>query len=257
MRARAILALALNGFRESRRNRVTVVVFAFAFAMIFLATFALGFTVATFERVLTDVGLGVMGIITAVLTVFLGVGLIPKEIERRTIFMIVSKPIRRSDFILGRYLGNVLTIYAIVAMMAVLFYAQVLVEGAPLRASHVVAAFGLMLEATLLSAVAFAFAAWSSQFVAGVATIGLYFLGHMAGDLFRMAERQTEPFAKLVMKGMYYVLPNLGRLDFKLRATYDDATSAAELLGATTYTLAYTALLLTIACLTFERRDFK
>ena len=93
----ALLALVLNGFRESRRNRVTVVIFLFAFVMIFAATFALELTVVTFSRVMTDIGLGVMGLIAVFLSVFLATGLLPREIERRTIFMIVSKPISRSS----------------------------------------------------------------------------------------------------------------------------------------------------------------
>lgn len=253
----AILTLAQNGFRESRRNRVTVVVFAFAFAMIFLATFALEFTVATFQRVLTDVGLGVMSLIAAVLAIFLGSSLIPKEIERRTIFLIVSKPIRRSSFVIGRLLGNLFTVYAVVVLMTALFAAQIVLQGAPITGPLVTAMVGVLLEVTVVSALCFAFASWTSQMVTAVATIGLYFVGHMASDLYKFADRAKDAPVRVLGKALYYLLPNLDRLDFKARATYGDPTSLAELGQALVYALGYSTVLVVIACVLFERRDFK
>lgn len=254
---RPVLLVALNGFRESRRNRVTLVVFAFAFVMIFFATLALELTVTTFERVLTDVGLGVMGFISVALTVFLGSGLIPKEIERRTIFMVLAKPISRSSFVVGRLLGNVLTVYFVLGAMALLFAAQIWFQGESVNSSQLVGIFGLALEVIVLSSVCFAFAAAASQFLTVVATIGLYFVGHMAGDLYRLASRAETPWLGAVGKALYYVLPNLERLDFKARATYQDPTTAAELVSAAGYTIGYAVVMVTIASVLFSRRDFK
>lgn len=253
----ALWALVLNGFRESRRNRVTVVVFLFAFAMIFSATFALEFTVATFSRVITDMGLGVMSIIATFLAVFLSTALLPREIERRTIFMVASRPISRSVFVVGRYLGTLLTMLFVTGIMAALFLLQLGWEGAPIEAPHFAAIAGVFLEVLVLSAAGFLFATFTSQYVAVSATVGLYFVGHLAGDLYRMANRAESTVLSVIGKAVYYVLPNLDRLDFKQRATYLDPTSWQEFGSAVVYSLGYATVALALACVIFERRDFK
>ncbi len=253
----ALWALVLNGFRESRRNRVTVVVFLFAFAMIFSATFALEFTVATFARVMTDLGLGVMSLIAVFLAIFLSTALLPREIERRTIFMVASRPISRSLFVVGRYLGTLLTVLFVTLIMAALFLLQMWWEGTPLAHAHFAAIVGVLLEVVVLTAVGFLFATFASQYVAVSATVGFYFLGHLSSDLYRMANRAESAVLGGLGKAAYYLLPNLDRLDFKMRATYLDPTSWSELGLSTAYSLGYAIVVLAVACALFERRDFK
>jgi ABC-type transport system involved in multi-copper enzyme maturation permease subunit len=253
----ALVHLAWNGFRESRRNRVTVVVGLFAFLMIFAATLSLELTVFTFERVMTDVGLGTMSLITAFLTIFLGTALLPREIERRTIFMVLSKPIGRSTFLVGRLLGNVLTVAFVALAMSGLFVLQLLLQGAPFRAALFNAIFGLLLEVVLLSSLGFLFSSFSSQFVAAVSTVGLYFTGHMSPDLYRMAQNSKTPALHGIGQVLYFVLPNLDRLDLRAKATYAVETSASELLSSAVYALGYSAICVAIACVLFQRRDFK
>ena len=252
-----LTAIALNGFREARRNRVTVVVFAFALVLILSATVALEFTVTTFERVMTDVGLGVMGLITATLTIFLGSGLIPREIERRTIFMVVSRPVSRSVFVVGRLLGNSLTVIAVLAIMAGLLIVQFALARIEFHSSLQVAIIGMLLEALVLSAVAIFFSTWSSQIVTIVATVGLYFLGHASPELYKMGQRASSELVKVAVTALYYLLPNLARLDYKAQATYAEAIPAGDVLGSAAYALAYCVAMTVLACVAFERRDFK
>ena len=253
----ALLTLAWNGFHESRRNRVTVVVGLFAFVMIFATSLSLELTIFTFERVMTDVGLGTMALITAFLTIFLGTALLPRELERRTIFMMLSKPISRSTFLVGRLLGNVLTVGFVVLAMSALFVLQLVLQGAPLRASLFNVVFGLLLEVVLRSSLGFLFSSFSSQFVSAVSTVGLYFTGHMAPDLFRMAQASKVEALRTMGRALYFVLPNLDRFDLRSRATYAVDTPVRELLASAVYGLGYSAVLVTIACLLFQRRDFK
>ncbi|MDP3234599.1 MAG: ABC transporter permease [Myxococcales bacterium] len=258
-----VLDIALNGFREARRNRVTSVLFVFAFVMVFSTTVSVEFTVATFDRVMTDFGLGVIGLLSPALTLFLGTALIPREIERRTIFMVVARPISRSSFLLGRYLGNVMTVAFLVLIMGALFLAQLQVAQATAPFStgvhwaHLVALYGLLLEVVLLSAVCFVFASASSQYVSSLSVTCLYFIGHLSEDLYTFASRSKVDALRHLGKALYYLLPNFDRLDFKARATYFDPTTTAELLSTTAYTLAYTVLVLLLATVIFERRDFK
>lgn len=258
-----VIAIALNGFREARRNRVTLVVFVFALILAFSVRVSVEFTAVTFDRVMTDVGLGIIGLIMPVLALFLSTGLVPREIERRTIFMLVARPVSRSAFVVGRYLGNLLTVGLLLVAMGALYLAQLAFIsatsdfGTGVHGPHLVALFGQLLEVVLLSAVAFAFATMSSQFVASLIATCLYFIGHMAEDLYNLAHTSRSVGLRVVGKALYYVLPNFDRLDFKDRATYLEPTATAELVGSTVYALAYAAIALTIATAIFDRRDFK
>lgn len=253
----ALGALVWNGFRESRRNRVTAVVAVFAAAMLLSSGLVMDLTVVTFDRVLTDLGLGVMSLISVFLAVFLSTGLIPREVERRTLFMVLTRPISRSTFVVGRLLGNLLTLGFVIASMTALFALQVVVLGGAATQAQVVAVLGLLLEVMLLSSIGFLFASMSSQFVAALCTTGLFFIGHLSTDLYRLAERSKDAATQALLKALYYLLPNLDRLDFKARATYGDPTEWAELGGSAVYALGYSVLLVTAACLIFERRDMK
>ncbi len=254
---KALAALTLNGFRESRRNRVTTVVIVFALIMILSATVSMSLTVATFERVMVDLGLGAMTLISSFLAIFLASGLVPKEIERRTIFMVLAKPLSRSSFIVGRYLGNILTVWVITVAMGALLVIQLFGQKIVPHPTHFASMWGLMLQVVVISAVAFVFAAASSQFVTAVASVSLYSIGHLTPDLYGMASRAQSVPVQYIGKALYYVLPNLDRLNFTSRATYRDAVGLDELAASTIYAVGYAAVMLVIACAVFERRDFK
>lgn len=250
------LALAVNGFREARRNRITVVVFVFAFLMLFVSTVALDLTVATFERVMLDLGLGVMSLISAGLVVFLGSGLIPREIERRTIFVVLSKPISRSTFVVARFMGNFATIVVLVAIMAVLLVLQLVAQDVTPGRILWVSVLGILLQALVLNGVCFVLAASMSQVPSAVAAVSLFVVGHLSSDLYRMSDRAAGALGS-IGKALWFIMPQLDRLDFKARATYAEVTTNGELLSALGYSLGYTACLVVLACLLFERRDFK
>ncbi len=254
---RQATTIAINGFREASRNRVSVVIFAFALVLILSATVALEFTVTTFERVMTDVGLGVMSLISACLTIFLGSGLIPREIERRTIFMVVSRPVSRSTFVVGRLIGNVLTVVVMTLVMAIILAVQFKLGNYDFNRSLQVAIFGFLLEAMLLSAVAIFFSTWSSQIVTVVATVGMYFLGHASQELYKMANNAKSGVVGVLGKVTYYLIPNFDRFDFKAQATYAELVPTGDVVSATLYALGYTVALTAFAAAIFERRDFK
>lgn len=250
------LTLAVNGFREARRNRVTVVVFGFAFLMAFISTVAIELTVATFERVMLDLGLGVMALISAGLVVFLASGLIPREIERRTIFLVLSRPISRSAFVVARFFGNIATIVVLVAMMTAVLGWQLNTHGVPPGRIFFVSVYGIVLQAVVLNAVCFVLASSMTQFPSAVVAVSLWVMGHLASDLYRMTDRASGGL-RWLGRALWLAMPQLDRLDFKARATYQEATSNTELLTAFAYATGYSVVLVTIACLLFEKRDFK
>jgi ABC-type transport system involved in multi-copper enzyme maturation permease subunit len=253
----AFLALTLNGFREARRNRVTVVVGAFALAMLVFSGLLTNLSISTFDRVLTDVGLGAMSLTLVLLAVFLSSGMLSREIERRTLFLIVSKPVSRSLFLLARFAGNMLTLAALLVMMALLFFGMVSVYGTAITQAQVTAIVMLFFELLVLSSIGFLMSSFSSQMVSATVTIGSYFAGHLGSHIYKLANKPDAGLLGVVGKAIYYALPNLEQVNFRIQATYELATPIEYLVRPAAYSMGYAAVMLALAVILFERRDFK
>jgi Cu-processing system permease protein len=251
------IALAFNGFREARRNRITMVVAVFALALLLSSTLVLEVTVSTFERVLTNTGLGAMSLTLVLLAIFLSSGLLSREIERRTIFLMVSKPISRGTFLVGRLVGNMLTLTVLQAAMAVLFFLLVAAYGHPITPSQGVALLMLWFELWVLSSVGFLMSSFASQTVSAFVTVSLYLAGHLSGDIYKLASKSESGLLQQVGRAAYYLLPDLERLNFRPHATYGVVASTSELLSGAAYAAAYSGVAVALAVLLFHRRDFR
>ncbi|MEW6430570.1 MAG: ABC transporter permease subunit [Myxococcota bacterium] len=250
-------ALATASFREAFRNRVTVVLGVFAVVMILLTSVVLNTTVFTLDRAVTDFGLGVMSLLLVGLTIFLSAGLLTREIERRTIFLVVSRPVSRAAFIFGRYLGTLVTLLLLQAVMTGLYLLQFALFDVPLTQAVVAALLGLVVELVLLTAIGFFFSSFSGQLVSGVSAVGLYLIGHLSGDMYLVSRTNESPVLASLARIGYYVLPNLDRLDYRVTAAHQGTVHWGEFAGSCAYGLVYAALLLLAATLIFDRRDFK
>ncbi len=253
----AIWALAMAGFREALRNRVTVVVGVFAVVMLLSTTMILNVTIFSLDRVVTDFGLSVMSLLLSGLAIFLSSGLISKEIEKRTIFLMVSRPLSRTQFILGRFLGNILTLGLLQAVMSALFLLELVVFSVPKTGAVLAALLGLSVELVLLTAVGLLCSVLSSQLVAALTCVGVYLLGHLADDLYAVAQKSTTTIPSVLGKGAYYLLPNLSRVNYRTAAAYEYPIVWSEFFSSSAYVLAYAAVLLMLTTFAFDRRDFR
>lgn len=252
----AFLATAWNGFREARRNRVTVVVGAFALITLLFATLVTQVTVVTFRRVMVDTGLGLMSLILVFLSIFLSSGLLAREIERRTIFLVVTKPISRTMFLWARFAGNLLTLLVLQAVMTAIFAAEMALYRFPLGPAVWAALGMLVIELFLVTTIGFLCSSFLGQTVSAVVTVGLYFAGHLSGDLYRFATK-AGGMVSSVGHLVYFALPNLDRLNYRSLATYDVVPTLDMALKSAGSGLAYGIGLLVLASVIFERRDFK
>jgi Cu-processing system permease protein len=251
------LALTFNGFREARRNRVTVVVGAFALGLLVASTLLTNLSISTFDRVLTDFGIGIMSIVLVMLAVFLSSGMLAREIERKTLFLIVSKPISRALFLCARFAGNMLTLGVLLVMMGALFILLVSVYGTLITQAQFVAIGMLFFELLVLSGIGFAMSSFSSQMVSATVTVGAYFAGHLGGDIYELSRKAEDPLLQWVGKAVYYALPNLSRPNYRVQATYEIPTPVGELVPHMIYAVGYTTVMIAIAIALFSRRDFK
>lgn len=250
-------ALTVNGFREARRNRVTLAIGFFAAGLVLTSALATEVTVYTLDRVLTDVGLGAMSIMLAILAIFLSCSQLSRDIERRTIFIVASKPISRGLYLVGRYSGTVLTLTVMVIAMALLFAGQSYFAGFPFTLPQLTAIFGLWLELVLLVALGFLLSSFSSQIFSALVLTCTYFAGHLSPDVYSIAEKSKNGALRSLGLAAYYGLPNLERLNFRGRASYEMPSSPGEVLQAALYGVCYTAVAVSLGVLIFRRRDFK
>ena len=253
----SFLALSLNGFREARRNRVTVLIAAFALALLLATTLITEITVSTFDRVITDFGLGVMSILLVFLAIYLSAGGLSRDIERRTIFLVMSKPLSRTTYVLSRLSGNMLTLAILLVAMSVLFAFEIVIHRSPLTWIHAIAIIGLYLELLVISSVGFLLSSFATPLVSALVSAGVYFAGHLSGDIFRLGEQSESPVIAFLAKLTYYVLPNLQRFNFRPQAAHSIEVPISEVLSAGGFAFAWSAVLLVIATQIFERRDFK
>jgi ABC-type transport system involved in multi-copper enzyme maturation permease subunit len=251
------IALTLNGFREARRNRVTLIVALFALSLLLSSSLVVEVTVGVFDRVLTDMGLGSMSLMLVLLTIFLSSGLISREIERRTIFLMVSKPLSRGAFLVGRLFGNMLTVTVLLLAMAALFFLLMAFYGSPISSAHLAAVGMLWFELWVLSGVGFLMSSFSSQMVSAFVTVSVYVAGNLSSDIYYLAHKSKSDALQALGEAVYYLLPNLSRFNYRPQASYAAAISSTQVLSDMAYGAAYTAVLVSLAVLLFNRRDFR
>jgi ABC-type transport system involved in multi-copper enzyme maturation permease subunit len=252
-------AIASNVFREVIRDRVFYLVGLFAIFLA-LALRLLPEVAATTEgKISLDLGLAAMTLIGAVIAVFVGTGLVNKEIEKRTVLVLVAKPISRVEFIVGKHLGLSAVLAVLVAAMTVIFLALLQFNqiAFPLEAILLAALF-LFLQLALITAVALCFGVFTSSLLATLLTFTVYLMGSFSQNLVALGKLSKNPTIEGLTQSAYLILPDLARLDLKNDAPYGLAALPNPLDMALNvgYGLLYTALLLAIAILIFSRREF-
>ena len=251
-----ILAVALNTFREAVRDKVLHSILFFAVLLLFLSTAMEEITIGDQAKVVRGVALGGISLMGGIIAIFLGVGLVWKEIEKKTIYTLASKPIARWRLLLGKYLGLWITLAAEVVILTGLYTVVIGArQGVPLGDIYLAVGM-LMLELTLLCAWATLFSTFAAPTTASAYSLCVYLIGHFADDLRLFGERAEDPSFKALCLGLYRVLPNLEIFNVRAEAVHGIAVPASELAWACGYGLGYTAAVLGVAILVFERRDF-
>ena len=252
-----IWAIAANSFREVIRDRILYFIGFFALLMAFAWRLLPEIAVGTHEKIFLDLGLAAIGLLGVIVAVFVGTGLINKEIDKRTILVLIPKPLSRAEFILGKHLGLSGVLAVMLGVMLVIYLLMLLgmkVSFQPLPL--IVSVFYLGLELILIAAVAIAFGVFTSSILATLMTFGVYLMGHISKDLIQLGIISKNANILAITKNIYLILPDLERLNFRNEAVYGLLPSADVLIANALYSLVYTGLLLGISILIFSRRQF-
>ena len=252
-----IWAIAANGFREVIRDRVLYLIGFFALTLGIALRLLPEVAASTEDKIFLDLGLAAMGILGVIVAVFVGTGLINKEIEKRTVLVLIPKPLSRAEFIIGKHLG-------LSGVLAVLVVAMTAIYMLGLRVSSIeypvvsilVSVVYQFLELSLITAVALMFGVFTSSLLATLLTFGVYMMGHLSRDLVELSKLSENPGIERMTETLYLVIPDLSRLNLKNDAVYGVLPPFPELFLNGLYGLLYILLLLAIAILIFWQREF-
>lgn len=253
---RQVVVIALNTFRENLRDKILYNLLFFALLLIGVPVLLADLTIMEHRKIVTDMGLAAINLVGVIIAVFVGIGLVSKEIERRTIYTIMARPIRRTQFILGKYLGLALTLLVNVSIMLPVYFGTLWVYRAPVHGALLQAIELIFIELLLVTALALFFSTFSTATLSATFTLALYVIGHLSTDLKGIAEKSESETVRTAMKAVYYLCPNLEVLNMKGQAAMGVSVAWSYQALASVYGLLYVALLISAACVVFQRRDF-
>ncbi|MFN3430397.1 MAG: ABC transporter permease [Candidatus Sericytochromatia bacterium] len=250
-----IIAIARNTFLETIRDRILNTILVFAVVLIGSSLLLGQLSAGQDIKIIKDLGLASMGFFGTIIAVFVGTSLVHKELDKRTVFVVLTKPVSRSAFLVGKLLGLAGTLTVLVAAMGASYLGLLLLLKVPLTAGLVQAIGFTWLELIVLTALTMVFSTFSTPVLCMLYAFAIYFIGHNAGTLKAMAERAGAGMRELLLAA-YYVLPNLQTFDIKNQAVYGYAASPQQVAWTIAYAGIYAAMLFSVAVLIFRRREF-
>jgi ABC-type transport system involved in multi-copper enzyme maturation permease subunit len=252
-----LLALALNTFREAVRDRILYSILFFAAGVILLSLALKHVTVGDQDKVIRSIGQGAIALFGSIIAMFLGVSLVYKELERKTVYTILSKPIPRWMFILGKYAGLMLTLAVEVGFLLLVYTLQVSVQQHFPPTIVFVSVGLLMVELGLLCAWSTLFSTYSSPTTATFFTMAVFVIGHLVDDIWLFGSQAESPVVQQISRLLYWVLPNLEMFNIRDLAVHERPVPWERIPATVAYGLGYTAAVLAAAIAVFQRRDIK
>lgn len=249
------ICIAQNTVREALRDKVMYSLVFFGVLILVLNRVLTPLALGEGDRITRDVGLSSISLLGLFIIVLSGTALVHSEIDKKTIAVILSKPVTRSEFVVGRFFGLVVTIAAVSIGMAVLLQAVLLVTDGTLDLKVLLASIMTVFELIVMTSVAVFFSAAVSPILGAMITIGTYIVGSFSGDLLRLADMTEGAWMKASMKLLYYVVPNLQMFNLRAVAVHDMAIEPARVGSGVLYAVAYSAGLVLCAVVVFRRRE--
>jgi Cu-processing system permease protein len=252
-----VWAIGTNVFREVFRERVLYVAALFGVALVIAVLLLNEVSGGAEGKISLDVGLAGISLLGLTVAAFMGAGLMNKEIEKKTALVLIAKPMSRSEFILGKHLGLTSILGVLVLLMNLMLFGVMTWRGIPFSWTTLsVSGLYLVLELSLITAVALLFGVFTSSLIATVLTFAVYLMGHSSENLVKLSQTIKTESVKNIVKGIYLLFPDLSRLDFKNQAVYGLSPDSGTMALNAGYGVLYIILLLAIASLIFSRREF-
>ena len=262
--------IAMNGFRESVRDKVLYNLVAFAILLMGTSYLLGQLTAGQDLKIMKDLGLSAMAVFGLFMAVFIGIGLVSKEVERRSIYNLMAKPIRRHQIVLGKYAGLVVTLTVNVVIMTAALYlvlgyvgwgenefAKAAREAPALDPALLKAVVLILVQLMIVTAIATFFSTFSTPILSAALTFGFYVAGYFSADLRNFDQVVDSKVVQWTARALYYVLPNLAPFDVTAQVVHGLPVTFGYMAVTIGYGLVYIAMLLIGGALIFSRRDFK
>ncbi len=251
-----IYGIALNTFRESIRDKVLVTLLVFALLVMGSSRVIQPLALGEEGKVVKDIGLAAINLFTVLIAILVGGRIVYKEVEKRTIYIMLAKPVRRWEFIVGKYAGLMAVLLVSLLVMTVCFYLLMPLLGVRTSALMLVAVLMTYCQLAVITAVAVLFSTFVTPIAGAVFTFAVYFVGHLTRDLKLLAAMSPSPVVKGVSEFLYYVLPNLGNFNLRAEVARNALIDPTALVLSVIYAIVYSATLLLISIAIFNRKEF-
>lgn len=251
-----IRAIALNTLKEAIRDRILYLLLFFAAVCIIFSRLLALLTIGDRIKIIKDVGLSSLSFFGALMAILIGTGLVFKEIDKKTIYTILSKPIHRFQFLLGKFFGLVLTLFIMLSLMSIIYLVLIFFHTFKIEWEMFIAIFFIFLELCLITSVALLFSCFSTPILSSLFSISFYIIGHSAWGLETLIKKVKPGFGKTLAQILYHLLPDLENFNFKTEIVHHLPIPSTAFLYSTLYAIFYTLFLLVLALLIFRKKDF-
>lgn len=252
-----VKTIALNTFKETIRNKVLYSVIFFLILILSLS-FILGrFTMGDTNKFVANFGFAGVELLGVIISIVIGIGLIYNEIQKKTIFTIISKPIKRWEIITGKFLGLSLTIFVQEFIMLIILFLFIIIAGGKIPLSYITASFLIYCELMIIVSVSIFFSTFSSPILSGFLAFTIYFIGQSIEYLKDIInETELSSVNKYIIDFFYYLLPNLHNLNIKNEVVNGVTLPASYISNSIIYAVAYILFMILTSTIIFERKQF-
>jgi ABC-type transport system involved in multi-copper enzyme maturation permease subunit len=251
-----IRAIALNTFKEAIRDRILYLLLFFASLCIIFSRLLALLTVGDRAKITMDVGLASISLFGVLMAILIGTGLVYKEIDKRTIYTLLSKPIQRYQFLLGKYLGLLLTLLVMLVLMALIFIVLMFIHRYPVEGTFFLAILFIFVELCLITAVALLFSCFSTPILSTLFSLSFYLIGHVSWGLETLINKIPRSGIKTLVRILYVFLPDLENFNFKTEVVHHLPIPPKIFIYSLLYGIFYAIFVLIIAMMVFRKRDF-
>jgi ABC-type transport system involved in multi-copper enzyme maturation permease subunit len=254
-----VRSIAFNTFREAVRDRVLYNLIVFALLLIGSALVFGQISIGIEKIVLINLGLTAISIFGVVIAIFIGIGLVAKEIDKKTLYTVLTRPVRRWEFVLGKFAGLIGTLAVNAGLMALGFFGALWLEQRKFvrsDANLLTALYFILLEFVIVTAVALLFSSFSTPLFSTIFSFALFAVGTFGDDL-RGFAASSHGAAKAVITLAAYLVPDLSSFNVISLVAHNQPIMPRLIALNTGYAFFYSALVLAGAILIFDRRNLK
>ncbi len=247
-------ALALNVWREAVRDKLIQLLVGFGFFMMLVAIVFGNMAVGGQKRVIEDMIFWIIGLWGLLAVLYMGSAIVKKELQSKTVYLVLSRPISRPVFLTGKFFGMILVLLSVFSLLSIAGAMILQIKGIAISINHLWTVVFIFGEWIMMAALSLFFASFTTPILHNFFLVGVNFLGHYSNDLLIYAENTKDFILKLFLTILYYVLPNLELYNFREKTLYKDIIESAALMHGAAILSGWILVFLIAANLIFVRR---